>query len=490
MKKTKLKAKYIIGFDKNANDHVIYKNGELVYQGEDIIYVGKSYGGDVDETVDVGNSVISPGFIDLNALGDIDHDIVHVERPKEKKGSLMWSKEYFERRIEPMTAEEEAFKSLYAYTQLIMNGITTAMPITSVLYKKWAETYEELAAAAHHAGRLGLRIYLGPSYQSGMDVVNENGMLEVAFDEEEGRKGLERAVKFIKEFDGAYGGLIRGALEPERIENQTEESLKATKKYSEELNVPIKLHGAQGIFEYKTIFEKYNMTPVQYLNSIGFLGENVGIPHCHFVAGYEKTDGIGEGDDLAILKETGTTVIHCPLIIGRHGGYMNTFAKYKQRGINLAIGTDTFPPDFFQNIRMASTMSRAFSNEDVKDSSYADVFRAATIGGANMLGRKDLGRLAEGCKADIIVIDIDAFHMGPADDPLRTVIIGGAGTDIKMSIINGKVVMKDRVIEGIDLKELKIEAQRYYDKMKLTYMDRSYLRVNEDEFYDDSFKNH
>ena len=63
-----------------------------------------------------------------------------------------------------MTPEEEAFKSLFAYTQLIMNGVTTAMPITSTYYKRWADTYEEEEAGIHHAGKLGLRLYTSPSY--------------------------------------------------------------------------------------------------------------------------------------------------------------------------------------------------------------------------------------------------------------------------------------------------------------------------------------
>lgn len=485
MKKTKLKGKYIIGFD--GEDHVIYRDAELVYEGDSIIYVGHNYEGCVDEVIDVKNSVISPGFIDMNALGDIDHDIVHVERPKDKKKTLLWSKDYFLNRREPMTLEEEKFKSLYAYAQLILNGVTTAMPITSVLYKKWAETYEELEAAVHNAGTLGLRMYMGPSYQSGIDVINDDGEIEVAWDEEEGKKGLERAVEFIKKFDGAYNGLIRGMLAPERIENQTVENLINTKKYSKELNCPIKLHAAQGIFEYNEIFKKHGMTPVQLLNSIGFLGSNVGIPHCHFVTGYNKVNQ-GVGDDLQILKDTNTTVIHCPLVIGRHGGYMDSFAKYKRKGINIAIGTDTFPPDFFQNIRIASTMSRVVENEDVKDSSYADIYRAATLGGAKLLGREDLGRLSVGAKADIIVINLDGFHMGPTDDPIRTMIVGGSGTDVTMSIINGRIVMKDRVIPNIDIEELKIKAQQYYDKMKLTYMERSYKKMKEQDFFDSSFR--
>jgi len=482
--KTKLKAKFVIGF--NGEDHVIFKDGELVYEQETILFVGHDYEGEVDEVIDAGNAVVSPGFIDLNALGDIDHDLMHLEADAARQKNLLWSEEYFLKGYhEVMTPEEEAFKSLYAYTQLIMNGVTTAMPITSVFYKRWAETYEELEAAAHHAGRLGLRMYMGPSYQSGMRVVKPNGDIEVYWNEREGREGLARAVEFVKNFDGAYNGLIRGMLAPERIETQTPESLINTKRYSEELGCPVRLHAAQGLYEYNEIHRRHNKTPIRFLYDLGFLGQRTAIPHAHHVAGYSKVDR-GEGDDLQLLQQTETTVIHCPLIIGRHGAALETFANYKRRGINLAIGTDTFPPDFFQNIRSASMISRILQGE-VKDSTYADLFRAATLGGAKFLGREDLGRLAPGAKADIIVVDLDGFHMGTVEDPIRTMITCGSGRDVKMSIINGRIVMKDRLIPNIDLVEVRIKGQKYFDKMRLGYLERDYQHLPADELFAPSF---
>jgi 5-methylthioadenosine/S-adenosylhomocysteine deaminase len=482
---TKLKGRYVIGFD--GDDHVILEDSEVVYKNDTIIYVGKNYSGEVDEIIDVGNAVISPGFIDLNALGDIDHDILHLEASSNRQKNLLWSKSYIENgHHEVMTAEEEAFKSLYAYTQLILHGVTTAMPITSVFYKKWAETYEELVAAANHAGRLGLRIYLGPSYQSGIRVVEPDGTIKLFWDVDAGIEGLERAVKFVEEFDGAYDGLVKGMLAPERIESQTEESLKLTKYYSEKLNVPIKLHAAQGSFEYHTILEKHGVTPIRYLYDLGFLGPKTGIPHAHFIAGYSEAES-GEGDDIALLTETNTTVIHCPLIIGRHSSALESFAKYKRAGINLALGTDTFPPDMFQNIRTGSMISRLIEKE-VEDSSFADLFRAATIGGANFLGREDLGRLTAGAKADIIAIDLDGFHMGVIDDPIRTMIASGSGRDVKLSIINGRVVMKDRVIHNLDLEEIRSKGQKYFNKMRNGYLERDYQQLPENELLPSSFK--
>ncbi|WP_059172320.1 amidohydrolase family protein [Bacillus sp. FJAT-27445] len=482
---TKIMGRYVIGFD--GNDHVILENAEVVYENDTIIYVGKNFPGEVSEVIDAGNAVISPGFIDLNALGDIDHDILHLEASSDRQKNLLWSERYVNNGYhEVMTAEEEAFKSLYAYSQLILHGVTTAMPITSVFYKKWAETYEELAAAANHAGKLGLRIYLGPSYQSGIRVVESDGRVKLYWDEDAGRAGLDRAVKFVEEFDGAYHGLIKGMLAPERVECQTKDSLIQTKYYSEQLGVPIKLHAAQGNFEYQTILEEHGVTPIRYLYNLGFLGPKTGIPHAHFIAGYSEAQ-VGDGDDLALLKETNTTVIHCPLIIGRHGSALESFAKYKRTGINLALGTDTFPPDMFQNIRTGSMLSRLIE-KDVEDSTYADLFRAATIGGADFLGRKDLGRIAPGAKADIIAIDLDGFHMGVQDDPIRTMIVSGSGRDVKLSIINGRIVMKDRLIPGLDLEEIKIKGQKYFNKMRNGYLERDYQQHPEEELFKPSFR--
>ncbi|MED3789351.1 chlorohydrolase family protein [Peribacillus frigoritolerans] len=483
--KTKLKGRYVIGYD--GCDHVILENAEIVYEKDTILYVGKNYPEEVDEVMDAGNAIISPGFIDLNALGDIDHDILHFEAGADRQKNLLWSENYIKSgHPELMTKEEEAFKSLYAYSQLILHGVTTAMPITSVFYKSWAETYDELAAAAEHAAGLGLRIYLGPSFQSGMRAVQPDGKIKLHWDEKAGEAGLRKAIEFVEKFDGAHEGMVRGMLAPERIESQTANQLKRIKYYSEKLNVPIKLHAAQGSFEFSTIWEAHHVTPIRYLYDLGFLGPRTGIPHAHFISGYSKAK-YGQGDDLALLAETNTTVIHCPLIIGRHGEALESFAKYKRAGINIALGTDTFPPDMFQNVRTGSMLSRLAAGE-TEGSVYADFFRSATLDAAAFLGRNDLGRITAGAKADIIAIDLDGFHMGVIDDPIRTMFASGSGRDVKLSIINGKVVMKDQIILDLDLTEIKYKGQQYFNKMRRGYMERDYQELPENELFKPSFK--
>lgn len=482
--KTKIKARFIIGYQNH--DHVILQDAELVYEADQIIFVGYDYPNPVDHVMDAGNAIVSPGFIDLNALGDIDHELVHNEHPRPL--DLLWSEKYY--RAGPrqvFTPEEEAFKSLYAYVHLIRNGITTAMPITSVFYKQWAETYEELEAAAHHAGRLGLRIYLGPSYQAGMRVVKPDASIDLVWQEDAGKAGLERAVEFVKNFDGAYDGLVRGMLAPERIETQTPQLLQQTRQYADQFGCPVRLHAAQGNFEFLEIQRQYKKTPIQYLYDIGFLGPMVSIPHMVYINSYKQPGIETHFDDLEMVRETQTTAIHCPLVMAQHGEFLKTFSRYKRAGVRLAMGTDTFPPDLILNIRMGSYISRVLEGSP-QDCTFADYFRAATLGGAQALNRNDLGRLAPGAKADMIIIDMSSFHLGVQDDPIRTFMLSGSGRDVRTSIINGKVVMQDHQIPGIDLDALQQEAQVYYQKLRRSYQDRSINNLPEEEFFPPSFK--
>lgn len=467
---TKITGRYVIGYE--GEDHVLIENGEVVYEGDTITFVGRGYEGPVDRHIVEPQAIISPGFIDLDALGDIDHALIFNEVDPEHRRDLYWSEDYFDnRRDEWMTPEEEAFKSLYAYAQLIANGITTAMPITSVNYKRCAETYEESAAAAHHAGRLGLRIYLGPSYVSGMHVIGPDGSLKIKWMEEEGRQGMERARRFVEEFHGAYDGLINGVMVPERIELQTEAILRESKAISQQFDCPIRLHAAQGEFEYNTIMARSGKSPIQYLDSLGFLDERTLIPHTIYSSGHAYLAD-GSDDDQAVLIRRGSSVIHCPLVYARSGQGLDSFGRYRRLGVNVAMGTDTFPPDMIRNINIGSTLALRI-DQGRPDNHFANFYRAATLGGARALGRDDLGRLAPGAKADIIIIDLGGFHMGTIDDPLRTLFLAGSGRDVKTSIINGRTVMADHRIPDLDLTELQTKAQAYFERMKEGYRARS-----------------
>ena len=329
--------------------------------------------------------------------------------------------------------------------QLLLNGITTALPIRSILYRAWAETYEENARAADTAARLGIRLYLGPSYRTGLSVVHPDGRFGLHWDDERGMRGLEEAIRFVRDYDGAHGGLIRGFLQPDRIEGCTDELLVRTAEAAAELDCPVRLHCCQGELEVQTVHERWGRSSLAVLHDLGFLSRRALLPHGTHLGGIAPTPARIERE-LDWLAESGAAVVHCPLVSARHGDVLDSFGRFRDRGIGIGLGTDTFPPDLILNMHVGTMVTRI--REGSMRASAADYYTAATIGGADALGRRDLGRLMPGALADITIFDLSGFHLGQFFDPIQTMVLNGSGRDFTTVIVDGRTVMEDRQHPG------------------------------------------
>jgi cytosine/adenosine deaminase-related metal-dependent hydrolase len=382
------------------------------------------------------------------------------------------------------SAEEQAFKMKYAFVQLIRNGITTALPITSMFYREWAETYDEFARSADSAAEIGIRAYLGPCYMTGVTVIRRDGSFDTFWDEQRGLKGLDTAKAYVRAFDGAHQGLVRGMLAPDRIENCTPELIRRSAEASEELGCPIRLHCCQAMDEFETIVERYGKTPLEWLASLGFLSKRALLPHGVYITGHSRVTRAG--DDVGLLVRSGATLIHCPLVLSRYGGSMESFARLKRQRIPIGLGTDTFPPDMVENMRMGISLCRV-AEHDVAACSAADFYNAATIVAADSLGRPDLGRLAVGAKADMTLFDLDAFELGQVIDPIQTMMLSGSGRDFRTVIVNGRVVMKDRELPGVDLRAYRDRAQKQFDGLIEKYPLRTWKHPPVSEIFHPSF---
>ena len=355
----------------------------------------------------------------------------------------------------------------YALVQLLLNGITTAMPIAAETTRAWAETYDEFADIVAAAHDLGIRLYLGPSYRAGVNVTRPDGAADVLWNETLGSEGFRQAVAFVRDFDGANSGLVRGALVPARIETMTLDLLRETKRASEDLGCPLRLHAAQGRQELALLDRWYGKTPVTLLAELGLLGPRTLIPHAIYLRGRHgiPPDGV---DEVGVLADAGTSVIYCPITNARYGGLLESFDAYLDAGVNIALGTDTFPPDMIQVLALGHYLGKVAS-EDLTACQFAPLFRALTLGGATALGRDDLGRLAPGAKADITVIDLSPLRAGPIDDPIRNLVYNGHGSQIRDVIVNGRHVVRNGAIPGLDVDGLRAWAQDYFDRYKRAY---------------------
>jgi cytosine/adenosine deaminase-related metal-dependent hydrolase len=146
-------------------------------------------------------------------------------------------------------------------------------------------------------------------------------------------------------------------------------------------------------------------------------------------------------NDIKLLAETGTTVAHCPTVFSRRGITLQDFGTYSAAGINIGIGTDTFPHNFIEEMRTAAIAAR-ISRGDAHAVRTTDIFNAATIGGATALARDDIGRIAPGMKADLVLVDATHPAMRPVYDPIRSLIYSAGERAVRDVFVDGRQVVR------------------------------------------------
>lgn len=481
--RTLLTADWVVGHADGR--HRLYRQGEVVFEKSEIVFVGHGFAGEVAERRDYGRALIAPGFIDLDALSDLDTTILSFDNhPSWRKGRT-WPKTYMDAGpYEMYSPEELVFQKRHAFARLIRNGITTALPIASLYYREWGETCDEFAGAAHAAEELGLRVYLGPAFRTGNPYVVAPDQFEFHFDEERGFKGLAEAITFCKTFEGKARGLIRTMLAPDRIETCTAGLLEHTAAAGADLDVPVRLHCAQSAFERDTVRRLHGMTSIEWLDSLRFLSKRTLLPHGIFVKPSRHIPGPGR--DLDIIREAGAALVHCPLVSARFGEALESFKTYRERGLRLGLGTDTSPPDMLLNMQIGLMLCRLAEHSATACRSE-DYFDAATLGGADALGRDDLGRLAPHCRADIVVWDLANPDIGQIIDPIQTLMIGGTGRDARSVVIDGRFVMEDRKIPGMDYAADVLRAQRQFEGLMARYPDRTFGHPDVSEIFSSAY---
>lgn len=482
--RTKFSAEFVLGHE--AGQHVLIRNGEVVYEDHSIIFVGQGYGGPVDESFDVGRSLITPGLIDLDALTDIDHLLIDSWASADRAGGLQWSEDYFRhRRRDVFTPQERQTIREYALVQLALHGITTYMPIAAETHSAWAEDFDELVGMSETSRRIGLRGYLGPAYRSGVNIMRPDGQRDVAFDEEQGRAGLTGALRFLDYATALADPLVTGVLLPCRIETVSEELLRATAEAARERQAMVRLHCLQGALERELLQRWYGLAPLQLLERTGLLREHLLIPHGIFVDRNPLVGGADRGD-LQTLADANVSIIHCPLTSFRYGTALDSFAAFRDAGVNLCLGTDSFPPDLIRGMDTGVHLGKLTGHRP--DAAPAEhYFEAATTGGARALGRSDLGKLEAGAEADMVVFALDDIRDGVLDDPVRTLLLSGTARQATHSVVAGRVVMRDGVIPGINVEALKTEAQRLFGRMRDAYSERDTERRPADELFPPTF---
>jgi 5-methylthioadenosine/S-adenosylhomocysteine deaminase len=418
----------LIGFSENPGPEKLFQIG---ITGDTVSYIGTEIPpGKPSLTIDAKRKIVMPGLINCHT-----HSPMSIYRGLADDTALF---EWLNDHIWPVEREfinEEniALASELSMAEMIRSGTTT-----------FNDMYFHSGITEEIADRIGIRTVLGEAV---IDIPVP--IYKVSEDHWE-KKALYKKNE----------SLSLPALVPHSPYSCSKEMLKKIKLFSEMNGLLIHTHISETRAEVEKLLKETGKTPVEYLDSIGFLGDNVIAAHCVIL-----TD-----KDISILAKRRVRIVHCPQSNLKLGSGIARVRDMLKAGLLIGLGTDgpasNNTLDMFSEMKTASLLQKGV-NEDPLLMPAKQVFEMATINGAKVLGLdKITGSLETGKKADIIIVDTGSVHMTPMYDPYSHTVYSAKGSDVDTVIVNGRILMRDKQLATIDEPSLKNKANLLSEKIK------------------------
>lgn len=372
-------------------------SGELVVKDNKIAYVGPHYEGEVpDRVIDCEGNLLMPGLKNAHA-----HTAMVFARSCSDDLSLH---DWLFTTIFPM---EEKFEEgdIYHLTKLgileyLTSGITAAF-----------DMYFHVPEIVKASEELGFRsVILATSAQEPISLLRER------------YQTINKPEALCSYFLGIHAEYTT-----------SEERIKEVVGLAHELKAPIYTHICETEAEVQGCVERHGMTPVKYLDSLGFYDYGGGGFHCNYFS----------DEEIEIFKKRGCYVVTCPCSNLKLASGIAPLQKYKESGLKIAIGTDGAGSnnalDMFREMYLVSALQKV-TNKDPKIMDGLEVLKMATVNGAHALGLTNSDVLDVGKYADMIMIDLKNPAMQPINNIAKNIVYSGSKDCVKMTMINGKIL--------------------------------------------------
>lgn len=430
---------WIVAYDAASGRHGYIRNGDIAWCGESISFVGKSYPGNAACIIDGHGLMVMPGLLDLHLHAYME---MHGKGFFEDLASKhMWMTQLFEYTWMLKEDEESSIAATQASVcDLLKSGCTTMAELycSGLPYEGWVDML----------GVTGIRTYVCPMIQSGHWYTPNGKDHLYKWYEQTGLQNLSRALELIDCAIEHPSKRLHGMVGAAQVDTCTEELFHRCKQAAEDRKIPLQTHAAQSVMEFREMVRRHRKTPIEWLDGIGVLGPGTLLGHAINIDQHPWVR-YHECKDLERLARTGTTVVHCARAFAQWGDMMHSLGGYRAAGVNVALGTDCYPHDMIEEMRIAGLISKVASGHvDLLRTEH--VLETATLAAARALGRDDLGRLAPGAKADIVLIDLEDPSMRPVRDPIRSLIYSGVAGAVRDVYVNGEQVVRNRQVLTID----------------------------------------
>ncbi len=371
-------------------------------------------------TIDAGGCVVMPGLVNAHT-----HAAMTLFRGLADDLPLMdWLQQHIFPAEQKLTEEWVYWGTLLACAEMILSGTTT-----------FCDMYLFEQKTAQAAADSGMRALVG----------------EVLYDFPSPNYGpIDNGLRYTEDLLQRWQDhpRISVAVEPHAAYTCSPELLQQCGRIARRHGAPLVIHLAENDAEVRQVVERYGKRPVVHLADLGLLGENLIADHCVAL----------DDRDMALLAEHRVQVVHNPESNMKLASGIAPVPQLLERGINVALGTDGCASnndlDLFGEMGTCAKLHKA-TTLDPTVLPAATVLRMATRQGARALGLgAEIGALRPGMIADLIVIDFDRPHLTPVYDPVSHLVYAADPADVKHSVIDGRLVMKDREILPFELSEV------------------------------------
>ena len=390
---------------------------------------------DNDIIINFKNKIVAPGFINghMHMYGVLSHGIsveVSVNDFSSFLKDFWWP--YIENRLNHQLVE---ITTGWACVEMIKSGITTFMDVL-----EGPNTIPgALDIEAKVIQKAGMRGII--SFEACQRMNKENGEL-----------GLKENADFIRK-NNISSNLVQGMMSVHTLFTADKEYLIQAKKIADELGCDIHMHLSESVYEPNWSLKKYGKRPVEVYNELNFLGSNV-----------LASQGVQlEPNEINILAEKGVRLVHNPLSNCTGGRGIAPIPALLAKGIKTGLGTDGKINNFFEVMRGAFSIHKAY-HQNPMIMPAKDVYKMATSRGAVALGRDNIGLIQVGCLADLIAINIDTPTPINSKNIYDQLILFRNPNDVTDVMINGKFVLKNGELLTIDEEKTKTEIRAVAEK--------------------------
>ncbi len=430
---------HVVTMDDDASEH---QGGWILEEDGLVAAVGSGEPPAATDTVDLRSAVVTPGLVNTH-----HHLWQNLTRARAQEENLFgWL-----RALYPLWAaidEEAEYAAARAgLAELALSGCST---VFDHHYLFPPGTTGLLEAEIRAARELGVRIVAS---RGSMDLGRSAGGLppdSVVEERDDALAATERAALL------ADGDHVEIAVAPCSPFSVTRELMAESAELARRLGLRLHTHLAETVEEDEYCRELYGCTPVEYLEQLGWLADDVWCAHCVHLS----------DEDIATFGARGVGVAHCPTSNMRLGAGIARVRDLLDAGVRVGLGVDGTASnergDLFLEVKQALLVARARGGPAAMTARGA--LRLGTRGGAVVLGRDDIGELSPGKRADFAVWRTDVLELGGADDPVAGLVLSGPHR-VDRLCVGGVEVVRDghltRADETVVAREQRLQARRF-----------------------------